>query len=165
MPVFQMAPCLTATANQGPFFSLFAFTLKFMLFVKYAFFRQPVRISYRLNTIDTMPLCFYLTFLSYSTNISSKAWHSPIFPSSWRSCRCWQRGTCVEIFRHWTTQSLTKVHYLSTTVDKLELLITNRSDTSSISALFIWKSWSSSAIPDGVIDPQDYKLIQADRDT
>ncbi len=50
-------------------------------------------------------------------------------------------------------------------MDKLELLNTTRSDISCMSALFLWKTWLSSAIPDGVVDPQEYKLIQADRDT
>lgn len=50
-------------------------------------------------------------------------------------------------------------------MDKLEVLNTTRRDISFISALFLWKTWLSSAIPDGVVDPQDYKLIQADHDT
>lgn len=65
----------------------------------------------------------------------------------------------------WTTACLAKVHYLNSKMDKLELLNTTRSDVSSISAFFPWKTWLSSAIPDGVVDPQDYKLIQADRGT
>lgn len=121
------------------FFSLFTLTLKFMLFVKCAFCHHSVRISYQLNIIDTMPLGLYLTFAAISQIFYQKLDSISFFSFflSKSTLRWWRRGTCAEIFHYWTTACLTKVHYLSSKMDELELLNTTRSDISCTSAIFL----------------------------
>lgn len=165
MPVFQMAPCLAATAKWCSFFFVY-------IYIKIHVVCEICVLPSLSESLLSVEYYWHhaFGFLSHISQLSHKYFiksltASIFFPSSQSTRRWWRRGTCAEIFHFWTTACLTKVHYLSSKMDKLELLNATRSGISCISALFLWKTWLSSAIPDGVVDPQDYKLIQADRDT
>lgn len=164
MPVFQMALCLAAILNWCSFFFVYIYI---KIHVVGEICVSPSLSEYHLSAEHRSDYDFgflhiflsYLTFYQKVDSIkfisqSTLRWELVLrFFTSWR-CET-----------SWTTACLAKVHYLSSKMDKLELLNTTRSDISSISALFLWKTWLSSAIPDGVLDPQDYKLIQADRES
>lgn len=171
MPVFQMAQCLAATANWCSFFFVY-------VYIKIHVVREIWVLPSLTENLLSVEYYWHQAFgfLSHISQLSHKYFIKSLtayifFHSSQSTLRWSRRGTCAEIFStggcetSWTATRLSKVHYLSSKMDKLELLNTTRSDISCISALFLWKTWLSSAIPDGVVDPQDYMQIQGDCDT
>lgn len=171
MPVFQMALCLAATANWCSFFFVY-------VYIKIHVVREIWVLPSLTENLLSLEYYWHQAFgfLSHISQLSHKYFIKSltayIFFTHLKALWGGHEGELVLRFfsaggceTSWTATRLSKVHYLSSKMDKLELLNTTRSDISCISALFLWKTWLSSAIPDGVVDPQDYMQIQGDCDT
>lgn len=98
-----------------------------------------------LNIIDTTPLGF-ISHSSAFPQIFYQKLDSARFPFLISKCsevvakgnrRFFPTGGCET---SWTTGCLTEIYYLSSKIDKLEVLNTTRSDIPCISALFLQKT-------------------------